>query len=392
MVGLPARGKTYTARKIERYMRWYGFRTALFNVGNVRRELSGAAVPHQFFDPLNELGMQARRQAAQLALDSMLEFFAGGGEIAIFDATNSTLKRRSWLRNQLENAGVELAFVESICDDPKLIEANIRRTKVGSPDYYGVDAETAIEDFRARIAHYDSVYEPLCEENVPWIKIVDAGRQVVFNRLEGPMLQQVGRFLMSLNLVPADIWFSRHGQSLFNTQNRVGGDSPLSPAGRLYAQSLGRYMTDRVAEVWTSTLQRTIQTASYISASISRFKMLDEIHAGVCDALSYSEISTRFPLVSEARKRDKLRYRYPQGESYEDLIRRVEPIILMIEHRQDPILVVAHQAVLRALVAYFTDRPREEVPHLPVPLHTLISLRPNAYGCEEMRFSLPPHT
>ena len=64
----------------------------------------------------------------------------------------------------------------------------------------------------------------------------------------------------------------------------------------------------------------------------------------------------------------------------------------MIEHRQEPILVVAHQAVLRAMVAYFTDRPREEVPHLPVPLHTLISLRQDTYGCEEMRFSLPPHT
>ena len=107
MVGLPARGKTYTARKIERYMRWYGFRTALFNVGNVRRELSGAAVPHQFFDPQNELGMQARRQAAKLALDSMLEFFKAGGEIGIFDATNSTLQRRKPERR--ESAGVEMA-------------------------------------------------------------------------------------------------------------------------------------------------------------------------------------------------------------------------------------------------------------------------------------------
>jgi 6-phosphofructo-2-kinase/fructose-2,6-biphosphatase 2 len=33
MVGLPARGKSYTARRIERYLSWLGYRTGVFNVG-----------------------------------------------------------------------------------------------------------------------------------------------------------------------------------------------------------------------------------------------------------------------------------------------------------------------------------------------------------------------
>lgn len=41
----------------------------------------------------------------------------------------------------------------------------------------------------------------------------------------------------------------------------------------------------------------------------------------------------------EARKIDKLRYRYPRGESYEDVIRRVEPVIVELERQRKPVLI-----------------------------------------------------
>ena len=53
-------------------------------------------------------------------------------------------------------------------------------------------------------------------------------------------------------------------------------------------------------------------------------------------------------------------------------------------------LVIGHQAVLRALYAYMMDEPPEACPHIPVPLHTVIRLTPTAYGCDETRFELPP--
>jgi broad specificity phosphatase PhoE len=392
MVGLPARGKTYTARKIARYLSWLGYKTKVFNVGNYRREMSGTAVPHQFFNPHNEKGLTARKMAAQQALQDMLGWFDKGGEVGIFDATNSTLERREWLRTQITNNEIDIAMIESICDDESIIESNIRSTKLGSPDYIGVPIEEATRDFRARIQHYVSAYQPLQEENIPWIKIIDAGRQVLMNRLHGPILMRVGYFLMHLNLQPPSIWLSRHGQSVFNTQNRVGGDSNLSPNGRLYAQSLVQFMKDQsFPEVWTSTLQRTIQTASRLGRPIKRWKMLDEIHAGVCDGYTYEDIAQKYPEVHHRRLQDKLRYRYPQGESYEDVIHRLDPLILALENRSEPILVVAHQAILRVIYGYFSNKKREGVPYLSIPLHTLIHLKPSTYGCEEMKFALPPH-
>ena len=42
MVGLPARGKTYIATKLGRYLRWLGYNTRVFNIGEYRRERLGA--------------------------------------------------------------------------------------------------------------------------------------------------------------------------------------------------------------------------------------------------------------------------------------------------------------------------------------------------------------
>jgi broad specificity phosphatase PhoE len=67
---------------------------------------------------------------------------------------------------------------------------------------------------------------------------------------------------------------------------------------------------------------------------------------------------------------------------------RLEPIIFELERQRDPVLVIAHNAVIRCLYAYFKEKPAEECPHIDVPLHTLIELTPRAYGCEETRYAL----
>lgn len=46
------------------------------------------------------------------------------------------------------------------------------------------------------------------------------------------------------------------------------------------------------------------------------------------------------------------------------------------------------KAVLRCLYAYFLDLPSEEIPYLSIPLHTVIKLTPQAFGCNEKRFKL----
>lgn len=56
--------------------------------------------------------------------------------------------------------------------------------------------------------------------------------------------------------------------------------------------------------------------------------------------------------------------------------------------RQKNILVVGHQAVLRAILAYFQNRTHEELPYLEIPLHVVIKLTPRAYRCDIEYFPL----
>jgi len=119
---------------------------------------------------------------------------------------------------------------------------------------------------------------------------------------------------------------------------------------------------------------------------------LDEIYAGVCDGMTYGEIEQVYPEEYSMRKEDKLGYRYPRGESYLDVISRLDPLVHELESYSEPVLIVGHQGVLRLIYAYFTGKPRESCPRLSIPLNTVIKLTPRTHDCEEERIVLlqPP--
>jgi 6-phosphofructo-2-kinase/fructose-2,6-biphosphatase 2 len=61
MVGLPARGKTYIAKKLTRYLNWIGINTRVFNVGEYRRLATKAYRNHDFFRPDNKDALIIRK-------------------------------------------------------------------------------------------------------------------------------------------------------------------------------------------------------------------------------------------------------------------------------------------------------------------------------------------
>lgn len=175
---------------------------------------------------------------------------------------------------------------------------------------------------------------------------------------------------------------------------RLGGDSDISEDGIRYANLLPAALLSRLPQdsavslsVWTSTLKRTIQTASHLPFPKLQWKALDEINAGACDGMTYEEIAENMPQEFAARKKDKLHYRYPEGESYLDVVQRLEPVITEVEREREYVCIVSHQAVLRVIYGYFMGVPQEKIPSLEIPLHTLIELTPLPDGSmHEQRF------
>ncbi|KAJ9069155.1 Fructose-2,6-bisphosphatase [Entomophthora muscae] len=391
MVGLPARGKTFIAQKVSRYLRWLGINIKIFNVGTYRRRDWGASQPHSFFDPNNEEGKKQREQSAWEALEDMFQWFdEGSGEVALYDATNSTSERRQFILEHCNKKDVQVMFIESICDNEKLILQNIMAVKTSSPDYSSVEEkQTAVQDFRNRIEHYAKAYETITDNELTYIKLINVGSKYIVNKIRGYLESRVVYYLMNLHIIPRNIFISRHGESVYNTQGKIGGDSELSPQGQLYAEALPKLISTHLKtqklRVWTSTLRRTIATGAKLPYPKLQWKSLDELDAGVCDGLTYEEIAERFPEDYANRDNDKFNYRYRGGESYHDLVLRLEPVIMELE-RQEDIVIIGHQAILRCIYAYFMDLPQDRLPYINIPLHTLIRLTPMPYGTTEERF------
>ncbi|HEM47246.1 MAG TPA: hypothetical protein ENO23_09425, partial [Alphaproteobacteria bacterium] len=213
MVGLPARGKSYTARKLCGYLSWLGYPARVFNVGERRRATLGAGASHEFFDPDNADARRQREELGLTALHEMLDWLREGGRVGIYDATNSTRERRARVRGACAAAGVEVLHIELVTDDPIVIEQNIREVKLDSPDYAGVATAEALADFRRRIAHYQRGYEPVAEDEGPFIRVVDRGRQVLLSSIDGYLVGRIVFFLSNLQLTRRPIWLTRHGQS-----------------------------------------------------------------------------------------------------------------------------------------------------------------------------------
>ncbi|RHY27640.1 hypothetical protein DYB32_006651, partial [Aphanomyces invadans] len=346
---------------------WMGHATKVFNVSEYRRTIVKAEVTHHFWDPDNTSDSQKRAE------------------------------RRKEIREAAAARPFkyELLFIESICDDPELIAISINEMKLNSYDYAHYTLDQVVEDYHQRIEHYRDVYMPLEEtERCSFIKvfIIDVGRQIFCNQVYGYLQSRIMFLMANLQLRPRPIWLSRHGESVYNTQGLIGGDSPLSPWGVQYAEQLDKfiqahYPDDTQLSVWTSTMTRTGQTVERIASHgrvVVKWKQLDEIDAGICDGMTYEQVAAQYPEEYRARKTNKLHYRYPRGESYQDVIHRLEPVITELMRLDRPVLIVAHQAILRVLYAYLTNKHPEECPTIDIPLHVVIQITPKAYHCEEV--------
>lgn len=201
MVGLPARGKSFIAKKLWKFFCWKGFECQVFNVGQLRRaKAAGGVQDHSFFDPNNAQAKQAREQLAVEALEQLQQWFLGEsslnalhpstgarmrGDVAIYDATNSTKTRRHTLLESFNQfatdnkMSVHVVFIESICSSEAVINANIHQKVKNSPDYRHMKEEDAIADLKQRMKNYEAAYEALeDEEKVSYIKLFDLQSKV----------------------------------------------------------------------------------------------------------------------------------------------------------------------------------------------------------------------
>lgn len=372
MVGLPGRGKSTMARRICDGLLNEGIRARIFNNGELRRKMMGAeSTEADFYDPNNSFGRMAREQIAARNIQEAQSFIHSGGDVAILDATNVSAQRRQFIESRLTDHPV--LFVECVNEDPLLQNAFIRR-KADLPEYADYPREKAIESFMRRVEHYQSDYDPLGPEKY-WMCVDATANRVLAEQPceSSPYYPAIREIMVSMWI--RNLYLARHGQTEFNVQGRIGGDPPLTAKGRAQAMALARHLEFTPIDwVFTSTRMRSHETAapvleSHPKAHVMAMREFDEIWAGDCENMLYSEIREKMPEVTAGRNANKYSYVYPNGESYatlQDRVRRGLRRALFLAG-DSPLLILGHQATNRVLLSLFLRQRTEDVPYIHIP-------------------------
>ncbi|KAI9741874.1 MAG: hypothetical protein M1834_000262 [Cirrosporium novae-zelandiae] len=397
-VGLPARGKTYSyisragqvspmvsdpvhihVRIISvpiEYSR-LGVKTRVFHLGDYRRATmpEGQDVPDDyFFVNASASSVLLRQKILRKCREDVYHFLdVENGQVAIYDAVNGLAAGRRSLAKEFAKHDVETLFIESNCDDEKIIEENVRSVKISSPD------------------------------------LINAGERVAVNNCSfGYLSHRIVFYLLNLHIKSRRTYFARAGTSREEDSYKV--DAPLSDAGRDYARKLCEALTNhreqehqavvsrggietptRPLTVWTSPRRRTVQTAEIFEENgykVRQRTQMRQLNPGVCEKLSERRIRAQYPEEVTKHEADPYHHRYPRAESYHDLAVRLEPIILELEREKNDLLLIAHESVLRVLYGYLMACHASDIPSLQFPRNEIIEIIPASYQNEASRIPI----
>ncbi|CAG8937371.1 unnamed protein product [Penicillium salamii] len=431
-VGLPARGKTHISVALARYLRWLGVKTRIFHLGDYRRATIpfGEDMPDDYFYVNGKCGITGfpvprtntsaiataksvllRQKIVRKCREDIYHFLNHeNGQIAIYDAVNPLASGRRSLAKEFAKHDIETLFIESRCDDERIIEENVRRVKISSPDYVSWKSEDAVKHYLNRISSRIPQFQSMEEKDLNYIKMINAGeRLIVNNRSFGYLSNRIVFYLLNLHIKSRRTYFVRAGVSL--DADSYKADASLSEQGEDYAKKMtARLLAHREEEkqtmiergetgfesrplkVWTSTRRRTIETAKYLyeeGFKVRQRSQLSQLHPGVCEQMSEKRIRAEFGDEVSKHELDPYHHRYPRAESYHDLAVRLEPIILELEREQTDLLIIAHESVLRVLYGYLMACNAADIPFLEFPRDEIIEIIPESYQNVAQHIKIP---
>ncbi len=163
LMGLPARGKSTLAIRLQDAFRKSRISAKIFNNGNLRRaylplkETSSA----NFYHPDNTSAVEMRKKFAHMNMKRAKTYLEGKGRVAILDAANVSRARRKMIEENLDNHPI--LFIECINDDQEILHLSILE-KTRLPEFSRLGHQKAQAEFMKRIDNYRMIYTPLKTE------------------------------------------------------------------------------------------------------------------------------------------------------------------------------------------------------------------------------------
>ncbi|EGC48308.1 6-phosphofructo-2-kinase [Histoplasma capsulatum var. duboisii H88] len=376
-VGLPARGKTHISVALARYLRWLGVKTRIFHLGDYRRATVGPGqdVPDDyFFVNASASSVLLRQKIVKKCREDIYHFLKHeNGQIAIYDAVNPIAAGRRSLAKEFAKHDIDTLFIESLCDDERIIEENVLSVKISSPDYVGWDPKDAVKDYLARISARIPQFQTMNEPELNYIK-AGTSRDPDSYKADAPLSEQGLDYARKMTERLLQHRESERQAQIIN-QDGDDTDAELKPL-----------------MVWTSTRRRTVETAQFLlklGYKVRHRSQMSQLNPGVCEKMSERRIRMEYPDEVAKHELDPYHHRYPRAESYHDLAVRLEPIILELERERNDLLIIAHESVLRVLYGYLMACNAADIPFLSFPRDEIIEIIPASYNNKANRIHIP---
>jgi hypothetical protein len=251
-------------------------------------------------------------------------------------------------RRKGRNVPLRVVFLESICDDLAILQANYG-LKLFNDDYKCTgDAEAAKEDFQARVRAYEQQYEPLSEAEITAaashsavsslpvgsLRVINGGKRLELSHLgDSHLCADICPLLQSMHLLPRDI--------VLVLEDCV--DKHL-----LVQLALRKPRTSLLFGVSREALQLARQVEGLL-----------QLGGGGEELNTHPVISLR----NLATRRSTPSYSLP-AESFTDLARRMRDVILLVERLPECVLVVCpDEEVRHVFLSHFIGCP-DGCPHV----------------------------
>ena len=179
-----------------------------------------------------------------------------------------------------------------------------------------------------------------------------------------------------------EIYFVRHGQTIWNVEKRFQGlsDSPLTELGITQAKLLGEKLKDiKFNKFYSTSLKRAYDTANYIKGNrkqkVEIFDDFVEISMGDMEGIKQEDFKKLYPEQVKNFFFNQLEYDPSSfgGESFlevrERVIRGLNKFI-ELNKNYERVLVVSHGATLKTLLHYISGKDISTLSDEVIPKNT----------------------
>lgn len=195
-IGPPARGKSFLGNYIKNNNPKH---TRIFNAGSKRREKGYAKVSAKFFETkkgkglLNEWAMETLEEGCEWLQKR-------GNNCAIFDATNSTVKRRRDIYEITKKyaKNISVIYVEMLCPNPLIVHYNMLMKVLTSPDYKTTIQKKIKDNVNMERAIFNSLKDIKKRDN-NYLK-----RYVILNKKEKEQYHYIQFIIPFCTMPPSD--------------------------------------------------------------------------------------------------------------------------------------------------------------------------------------------